>query len=189
MLKVTGQVNTITNSQLPAGNAQQSVVPGVFNTMLNDALLAQVPTSRNDIPAPFVTQRRRNIQQRNETSEPVEIAQLFDDVIDPTGRRLRERQDGPREFTAENVNQEGLRTSKLEVTPFQFFIDKGIEFFQRVSGMEQRADQLMERFARGEISVETMTIEKAKVGVAISFAVSLVSQVTQAFKELQNMQI
>lgn len=82
-----------------------------------------------------------------------------------------------------------LETSRLAVTPFQFFIDKSVDLFRKVSGMEWRADRLMEEYAKGNISIEEMTIVKAETGVAISFAVTLLTQVTAAFNELKNMQI
>ena len=82
-----------------------------------------------------------------------------------------------------------LETSRLAVTPFQFFIDKSVDLLRKVSGMEWRSDRLMEEYARGNISIEEMTIVKAETGVAVSFAVTLVTQVTAAFNELKNMQI
>lgn len=98
----------------------------------------------------------------------------------------------PSEFNYE-IDQDAYdgnyRREALSVTPFQFFLDKTIDFFSRVTLMEIKADSLMELYVRGEASLEELTIEKAKVSVAISFATTVLSQVTQAFKEIQNMQI
>ena len=124
----------------------------------------------------LISQSIQNVTPAAPTQNPVDPVNYYNESIEPA-------------LTPQNINDEGLRTSKLSTTPFQFFLDKGIDYFRRISGMERRSDQLMERFARGEASIEELTIEKAKVSVALSFAVTLVTQVTQAFNELKNMQV
>ncbi len=124
----------------------------------------------------LVSQAIQNVTPGAPTQNPVDAVNYYNEGLEPA-------------LTPQNINDEGLRTSKLATTPFQFFLDKGIDYFRRISGMEMRSDQLMERFARGEASIEELTIEKAKISVAISFAVTLVTQVTQAFNELKNMQV
>jgi flagellar hook-basal body complex protein FliE len=124
----------------------------------------------------LISQSIQNVTPAAPTQNPVDPVDYYNESIEPA-------------LTPQNINDEGLRTSKLSTTPFQFFLDKGIDYFRRISGMERRSDQLMEKFARGEASIEELTIEKAKVSVAISFAVTLVTQVTQAFNELKNMQV
>lgn len=83
----------------------------------------------------------------------------------------------------------GYSNNKLEITPFQFFIDKAVDFFLRVSAMERNTDLLMERYVQGRASLEELMIEKAKTSVAVTFCVTLVTQVSQTFKEIQNMQV
>lgn len=124
----------------------------------------------------LISQSIQNVTPAAPTQNPVDPVNYYNESIEPA-------------LTPQNINDEGLRTSKLSTTPFQFFLDKGIDYFRRISGMERRSDQLMEQFARGEASIEELTIEKAKVSVALSFAVTLVTQVTQAFNELKNMQV
>ena len=83
----------------------------------------------------------------------------------------------------------GYSNNKLDITPFQFFIDKAVDFFLRVSAMERNTDMLMEKYVQGEASLEELMIEKAKTSVAVTFSVTLVTQVSQTFKEIQNMQV
>ncbi len=73
--------------------------------------------------------------------------------------------------------------------PFQIFIDKAVDFFLRVSDLERKSDVTMVDYAQGRASLEQVMIEKAKVSVALSFSVTLINQVTQSFKEIQNMQV
>jgi flagellar hook-basal body complex protein FliE len=186
-------IQTAVSSSI-GSNPTSSLTKAVsFNNLLGEAIAqseaAQVNASQI-VPEEERKKLRKASQSTTEVSgkEDLLIAQAINDpFLNPVIPNPR-AQTNP-VLTAKNINEEGLRTSKLEITPFQFFLDKGVELFRRISGMEQRSDQLMEQYARGEISIEEMSIEKAKVGVAISFAVTLVTQVTQAFNELKNMQI
>ena len=148
-------------------------------------ILAEAMTHPIQSQGALIAQALTESDRRQKAEAPILIAQALND---PLQNPVIPQQNTPL-FTAKNINEEGLKTSKLEVTPVQFFMEKGIELFQKISAMEQRSDQLMEQYARGEISIEEMSIEKAKVGVALSLAVTLVTQVTQAFNELKNMQI
>lgn len=180
-------------------NAAKALPSAAFQGMLSDAMASQANqvvanqagalSTQNNMKSRqisnsvsenewLVTQALDVNQQQgiDQFSNNSEIAQIEDDY-------LSER------LTPQNISTEEARATRLTSTPFQVFLDKGVEFFRRVSGMEKRADELMERFALGEVSLEELTIEKAKVGVAISFSVTLVTQVTQAFNELKQMQI
>ena len=75
------------------------------------------------------------------------------------------------------------------ILPFQLFIDKSLDLLGRISNLERRSDRLMADYALGKASLEDLSIEKAKVGVAIAFALNLINQGLAAFKEIQNMQI
>ncbi|MSR89099.1 MAG: hypothetical protein EXS67_05555 [Candidatus Margulisbacteria bacterium] len=166
-------------------DTMQSMVP--FQDILKDAV-AQMEIAPAAVQNPL-----KKIKPIETAAVDGEISDklMAQAINDPTQSPVipqANQQSGPI-FTAKNINEEGLKTSRLEVTPFQFFIDKGIDLFRNISNMEQRSDQLMEQYARGEISIEEMSIEKAKVSVALSFAVTLVTQVTQAFNELKNMQV
>ncbi len=83
----------------------------------------------------------------------------------------------------------GARPPRVEVTPFQFFLDKAVDFFLKVSDLERKSDMIMVDYTNGKASLEEVMVEKAKVSVALSFSVTLVNQVTQSFKEIQGMQV
>ncbi len=92
-------------------------------------------------------------------------------------------------LTPKNLTEMSQAQNRLETTPFQLFLDKAVDFFLQVSDQERRSDLLMVDYVEGRISLEELMIEKSKAGVAISFSLTLVSQVTQTFKEIQNMQV
>ena len=92
-------------------------------------------------------------------------------------------------LTPKNLTEMSQAQNRLETTPFQLFLDKAVDFFLQVSDQERRSDLLMVDYVEGRISLEELMIEKSKAGVAISFSLTLVSQVTQTFKEIQNMSV
>jgi flagellar hook-basal body complex protein FliE len=92
-------------------------------------------------------------------------------------------------LTPQRLTELAQQQNRLETTPFQLFLDKAVDFFLRVSDQERHADMLMVDYAEGRISLEELMIEKSKAGVAVSFTLTLVNQVTQTFKEIQNMQV
>jgi len=92
-------------------------------------------------------------------------------------------------LTPQSLTQLSQQQNRLETTPFQLFLDKAVDFFLRVSDQERHADMLMVDYVEGRISLEELMIEKSKAGVAVSFSLTLVNQVTQTFKEIQNMQV
>ncbi|NDD66177.1 hypothetical protein EBZ35_00735 [bacterium] len=73
--------------------------------------------------------------------------------------------------------------------PFQVFLDKAVDFFLKVSDLERQSDFLMGEYVKGNVSLDELMVDKAKVGVAISFTLTLFNQVTQTIKEIQNLQI
>ena len=98
-------------------------------------------------------------------------------------------QQDEQDITAQNVYQEGFEDRSTNLTPFQFFLDKSLEYFGRLSLLESQTDQLMVDYVEGRISLEELTIEKAKVSVGITFAVTVTSQVQQSFNQILNMNI
>ena len=48
---------------------------------------------------------------------------------------------------------------------------------------------MMVDFMDGKVSLEELTLARTKVGVALTFGLTLLNQITQTFKEIQNMQV
>jgi hypothetical protein len=92
-------------------------------------------------------------------------------------------------LTPENVNTEGLKTNKLDVTPFQLFMDKAVEALEGLSTMEIRVNDLIEQYIQGKVSIEEVSTETAKLSMAISFATTVITQITTTFKEIQNLPV
>ena len=74
-------------------------------------------------------------------------------------------------------------------SPFQLFMDKTMDFLQSVSRQEQKTSQLLIDYIDGKASLEELSLARTKLSIALSFTLTLISQITQTFKEVQNMQI
>ncbi|MCP4049196.1 MAG: hypothetical protein GY730_00605 [bacterium] len=117
------------------------------------------------------------------------VAQAFPDPATTTRRAPLQPRVPLEELTAENVNIATPGTNKLDTTPFQFFMDKAVEALEGVSEIELRVNDLMDKYIEGKVSIEEVSIETAKLTLAISFATTVITQTTQTFKEIQGMQV
>lgn len=128
-------------------------------------------------------------EMKNNTGQDTFIGQVLPDDPDFDPETPQFVQQDDQDFTAKNVYQEGFEDRSTNLTPFQFFLDKSLEYFGRLSLLESQTDQLMVDYVEGRISLEELTIEKAKVSVGITFAVTVTSQVQQSFTSIINMNI
>ncbi len=78
---------------------------------------------------------------------------------------------------------------KLEISPFQVFIDRAIEGLESISDMERHVNDLMEQYIQGRASIDEVSIETTKLNLAISFASSVITSATQTLKEITQMAI
>jgi len=116
--------------------------------------------------------------QKNE--KPTLVAQADINAAPETRTYPRRRPSAPQAITSRGV---------MPITPFQLFLNKAVDFFDGVSQMEMSTDSLMKDYVDGKASLEELSLAKAKIGIAITFSMTLVNQVTQTFKEIQNMQV
>jgi flagellar hook-basal body complex protein FliE len=103
-----------------------------------------------------------------------------------TPAAVQQNRQQPNQTAAPRAN---LTQNAPASTPFQVFLDKAIDFFETVSDYENKSDAMMQDYVEGKMSLEEMTIARTKIGLALSFSVTLINQVTQTFKEIQNMQV
>jgi flagellar hook-basal body complex protein FliE len=130
------------------------------------------------------------VQPDNKVSKPDNhenlIAQITPETPNEAALEMAEEADA---LTPQNVNTEGFRSNKLETTPFQLFIDKAVESLENLSTTEMRVNDLIEQYIEGKVSIEEVSTETAKLSMAISFATTVVTQITTTFKEIQNLPV
>ncbi|MGE4169402.1 MAG: hypothetical protein AB7F28_01625 [Candidatus Margulisiibacteriota bacterium] len=102
-------------------------------------------------------------------------AQLFDNA--------------PAAVTPKNVVNEAQKSNKLDVTPFQLFMDKAVDALENISQMEFKVNDLIDGYIQGKVSIDEVTIAASKLSLAVSFITTAVTTATQTLKELQQMQI
>lgn len=119
------------------------------------------------------------------------IAQVLNqtELDDLDTKRRRDRADDEVLFTPENINELGIRNNRLDVTPFQHFIDKAVEALENVSQQEFKVNDLIDQYIAGDVSIDEVSIETTKLNLAISFATTVVTTAQQTFKELTQMPI
>ena len=88
-----------------------------------------------------------------------------------------------------NASEEVKGPIKMEVTPFQVFIDRAVSGLESISELEFQVNDLIERYTQGKASIDEVTIETSKLNIAISFASSVLTSATQTLKEITGMQI
>ncbi|RAP33539.1 hypothetical protein DID75_01880 [Candidatus Marinamargulisbacteria bacterium SCGC AG-410-N11] len=90
---------------------------------------------------------------------------------------------------ADNVNEIGIQAGRLEVTPFQMFLDKAVEALESISDLEFKVNDLTEQYVQGKASIDEVSIEATKLNLAVSFATTVITTASQTFMEITKMQI
>lgn len=72
-------------------------------------------------------------------------------------------------------------------TPFQVMFDSAMSGLQRVSEMENQANINITKYANGQVGMDEIMMEMAKVSLAIELTTSVVNQLVTSFKEVQQM--
>lgn len=150
--------------------------------------------ARDEVPFQlFLDQAARQLSQPNgRDAQSLKrgefVAQAINqDELDRLDQRRREDKEQIRVSPVQsNAN---LQTNRLEVTPFQLFIDKAVDSLENVSQMEFRVNDLIEQYIQGKVSIDEVAIETNKLNLAITFMTTVVSSATQTFKELTQMSI
>ncbi len=70
-----------------------------------------------------------------------------------------------------------------------FFRTGSVSALEDLSAMENRVNDLMEQYILGRASIDEVSIETAKLNLAVSFATSTITSAVQTFKEILQMQI
>ena len=105
-------------------------------------------------------------------------------------QQLEQRRRNDRGQTLPNaINPLALQTNRLEVPPFQLFIDKAVDALENISQLEFRVNDLTEQYIEGRVSIDEVSIEANKLNLAVSFATTVISTASQTLKELTQLAI
>jgi flagellar hook-basal body complex protein FliE len=183
----------------------EKIAPQFAQVFMEDEIKrAQKKNSRSRTSAQQINQISHHIQQPsrliNDRSNDLLLAQAPATPTDPTAATAAAAANQPAQLdptpvapedplSVENVYQESLRSSKLEITPFQLFMEKAGEALDSLSTLEVRVNDLMDQYMAGKVSIEEVSTETAKLNLAVTFVSTVISQVTTTFKEIQNLPV
>jgi flagellar hook-basal body complex protein FliE len=73
--------------------------------------------------------------------------------------------------------------------PFEDVLSSAIEALEGVSRSEVYANQLVDKYIRGEAELHEVMLAQAKMGVTVQLAVTSINSAVTTFKEITQMQI
>lgn len=73
--------------------------------------------------------------------------------------------------------------------PFEDVLAKAIESLEGVSKSEVYANQLVERYVKGEVELQDVMVAQAKMSIMVQMAVTTVNAAVNTFKEITQMQV
>ena len=76
-----------------------------------------------------------------------------------------------------------------DLIPFQKFLDQAVESLNQVSGAEQAANDAVQKYTQGKISLEDAVFSMNEVTTTIQLANQVVTNAAAAFRELEQMQV
>lgn len=72
---------------------------------------------------------------------------------------------------------------------FEDILSKAVEALNKVSGSEIYANQLAEKYAKGEVELQDVMVAQAKMSIMVQLAVTTINSAVTTFKEITQMQI
>ncbi len=87
-----------------------------------------------------------------------------------------------------NLNSEVGKT-EFSGNLFEDVLDKAISALNDVSQSEMYANQLIDKYTRGEVELHEVMLAQSKAGIMIQLAVTTINSAVTTFKELTQMQV
>jgi flagellar hook-basal body complex protein FliE len=79
--------------------------------------------------------------------------------------------------------------SDFSGNPFEDILAKAIESLEKVSKTEIYANELVDKFVRGEAELQEVMVAQAKMSIMVQLAVTTVNAAVTTFKEITQMQV
>ena len=74
-------------------------------------------------------------------------------------------------------------------SPFEDILSRAIESLNSVSQSERYANQLVDKYMRGEVELHEVMIAQSKMSIVVQLAVTTINTAVTTFKEITQMQI
>jgi flagellar hook-basal body complex protein FliE len=86
-------------------------------------------------------------------------------------------------------SSEAVARTELTGNPFEDMLNKAIESLEGVSRTENYANQVVDRYLRGEAEIADVMIAQSKMSVMVQLAVTTVNTAVSTFKEITQIQV
>lgn len=113
-------------------------------------------------------------------------------MVDPIGSIAQEL--GQESFGIENIAEPQaavLASPKIqfEGNLFEDVLSKAVEALNGVSQQEIYANQMIDRYTRGEVDMADVMLVTSKMNIMVNLAVTVVNSAVTSFKEVTQMQV
>ncbi|MFA6548835.1 MAG: flagellar hook-basal body complex protein FliE [Candidatus Margulisiibacteriota bacterium] len=111
------------------------------------------------------------------------LAQLLgDDILAPPSSLSSPSQVSP-------VVESGTSQVSFSGNPFEDMLSQAVESLNGVSQSEAATNQLVDRYLRGEVDLQSVMVSQSKTTILVQFAVTAINAAVTSFKEITQMQV
>ncbi len=111
------------------------------------------------------------------------------EAIDPLSLRLAQLL-GEEEVAAPLAPPRVTEAGGLFPTsPFEDILSRAVNALEGVSKAEVSANQLIDRYVRGEVDLQDVMVQTSKMNIMVQLAVTTVNLAVNTFKEITQMQV
>ncbi len=128
----------------------------------------------------------------NESKDNPSFSGVYAAVLQDTTEKIQRKKVELDQKTAQLVaikKDKIEREQVVESSPFSMVFAGIVRAMDDISKMEKKTNDLIQRYVDRKASVEEVTMATAKLNVSITLLSTVMSSLSQSFKELQNMQV
>ena len=143
-------------------------------------------------PIPPVTPQLPMLPLLNESKDNPSFSGVYAAVLQDTTEKIQRRKVALDQEVAQlnAIKQDKIEQEQTrESSPFSMIFAGILSALDDVSKMEHKTNDLIQRYVDRKASVEEVTMATAQLNVSVTLLSTVMSSLSQSFKELQNMQV
>lgn len=111
------------------------------------------------------------------------LAQLLgDDILAPSSTVAPPSQVSP-------VAETGVSRVSFSGNPFEDMLSRAVEALNGVSQSEATTNQLIDKYLKGEMDLQSVMVAQSKTTILVQLAVTTINAAVTSFKEITQMQV
>jgi flagellar hook-basal body complex protein FliE len=143
-------------------------------------------------PIPPVTPQLPLLPLVNKSKDNPSFSGLYAAVLQDTTEKIQRKKVELDQKVAQlnTIKKDKIEQEQvMENSPFSMIFAGVVRALDDVSKMEHKTNDLIQRYVDRKASVEEVTMATAQLNVSITLLSTVMSSLSQSFKELQNMQV